>query len=91
MGIRNVGKLNRELNLWDIVALSIGAMISAGFFLLPGIAAQQAGPSVFLAYFLAALLMLPAMFSMAELATATPKAGELIFSSTEVWALFSEL
>lgn len=68
-------KLNKELGLPDIIALSTGAMFSSGFFLLPGIAAQQAGPSVFLAYFLAAFLILPAMFSMAELATATPKAG----------------
>ncbi len=79
METKGRGRLNRELNLWDIVALSIGAMISAGFFLLPGIAAQQAGPSVFIAYFFAALLMLPAMFSMAELATATPKAGGAYF------------
>ncbi len=69
----------RELGLVDVVAISTGAMISAGFFLLPGIAAQQTGSSVFLAYFLAALLMLPAMFSMAEMATATPKAGGAYF------------
>ncbi|TVR72063.1 MAG: amino acid permease [Marinilabiliales bacterium] len=72
-------QLNRELGLIDIISLSTGAMISAGFFLLPGIAASQAGPSVFLAYLLAAFLILPAMFSMAELASATPKAGGAYF------------
>lgn len=77
--VNNKGKLSRELSLRDIIALSTGAMISAGFFLLPGIAAQQAGPSVFLAYLLAGVLMLPAMFSMAELATATPKARGCLF------------
>ena len=71
----NKPKLNKELGLFDIIAISTGSMISAGFFLLPGIAAQQAGPSVFLAYLFAAILILPAMFSIAELATATPKAG----------------
>ncbi len=75
MADKNAGKLKKELGLIDIIALSTGSMISAGFFMLPGIAAQQAGPSVFLAYLFAAFLILPAMFSMAELATATPKAG----------------
>lgn len=75
MSILNKAKLNKELGLFDIIAISTGSMISAGFFLLPGIAAQQAGPSVFLAYLFAAILILPAMFSIAELATATPKAG----------------
>jgi basic amino acid/polyamine antiporter, APA family len=72
-------KLARNLGLTDIVAISTGAMFSSGFFLLPGIAAQQSGPSVFLAYFLAAFLIMPAMFSMAELATATPRAGGAYF------------
>jgi basic amino acid/polyamine antiporter, APA family len=75
MALRNKNKLKKELGLLDIIAISTGSMISAGFFLLPGIAAQQAGPSVFLAYFFAAFLIMPAMFSMAELSTATPKAG----------------
>ena len=72
-------RLKRELGLLDVISLSTGAMISAGFFLLPGIAAMQSGPSVFLAYLLAAFLILPAMFSMAEMATATPKAGGAYF------------
>lgn len=75
MGLVNFIKLKKELGLLDIIAISTGSMISAGFFLLPGIAAQQAGPSVFLAYLFAAFLIMPAMFSMAELSTATPKAG----------------
>lgn len=50
-------------------------MFSSGFFLLPGLAAAQTGPSVILAYFLAGILILPAMFSVAELSTAMPRAG----------------
>jgi basic amino acid/polyamine antiporter, APA family len=75
MSLRNIIKLKKELGLPDIIAISTGSMISSGFFLLPGIAAQQAGPSVFLAYLFAALLIMPAMFSIAELSSATPKAG----------------
>ncbi|WP_234570292.1 amino acid permease [Rhodohalobacter sp. 614A] len=68
-------KLKKELRLFDVYAISTGAMFSSGFFLLPGLAAAQTGPSVILAYFVAGLLILPAMFSVAELSTAMPRAG----------------
>ncbi|GAB5457788.1 MAG: amino acid permease [Henriciella sp.] len=68
-------KLQKNLTLFDVYAVSTGAMFSSGFFLLPGIAAAQTGDSVYLAYFVAGFLILPAMFCMAELSTAMPKAG----------------
>ncbi len=68
-------KLEKQLGLWDVFAISTGAMFSSGFFLLPGIAAAETGPSVFLAYFFAGLLVLPTMFSVSELCTAMPRAG----------------
>ncbi len=67
--------LLKELKLFDVFAISTGAMFSSGFFLLPGLAAAQAGPAVILAYLIAGLLMLPAMLSMAELSTAMPRSG----------------
>ena len=69
------GALKKELGLFDVYATSTGAMISSGFFLLPGLAAAQTGPSVVLAYAIAGILILPAMFSKAELSTAMPRAG----------------
>lgn len=68
-------KLSKELNLFDVYAIATGAMFSSGFFLLPGLAAAETGPSVFLAYFVSGLLILPTMFSVAELSTALPRAG----------------
>lgn len=68
-------RLKKDLGLVDVYAISTGAMFSSGFFLLPGLAAAQAGPSVVLAYLLASLFILPAMFSVAELSTAMPRAG----------------
>ncbi|MBO6574387.1 MAG: amino acid permease [Rhodothermales bacterium] len=68
-------KLKKSLGLFDVYAISTGAMFSSGFFLLPGLAAAQSGPSVALAYLFAGALILPAMFSQAELATALPRAG----------------
>lgn len=68
-------RLKKELGLFDVFAVSTGAMFSSGFFLLPGLAAAKAGPSVMLAYLFAGVLILPAMYSMAELSTALPRAG----------------
>ena len=68
-------KLKKELKLFDVYAIATGAMFSSGFFLLPGLAAVQTGPSVFLAYLISGIIVLPTMFSVAELAPALPRAG----------------
>lgn len=68
-------RLDKQLKLFDVYAISTGAMFSSGFFLLPGLAAAQTGSSVILAYLVAGFLILPAMFSVAELSTAMPRAG----------------
>lgn len=72
-------RLKKELKLKDVYAIATGATLSAGFFLLPGIAAQEAGPALILAYLVAALPMIPAMFSVIELATAMPRAGGVYY------------
>ncbi|MBN1115721.1 MAG: amino acid permease [Bacteroidales bacterium] len=71
--------LKKDLGLFDVFAISTGAMFSSGFFLLPGIASHYTGPSVFLAYLVAGLLILPAMFSIAEISTALPRSGGAYF------------
>lgn len=50
-------------------------MLGSGIFVLPGIAAAKTGPSVWLAYLLAGLCILPAVLSKSELATAMPSSG----------------
>jgi len=75
----NTTKLKKELGLFDVFSISTGAMFSSGFFLLPGLASQYTGPSVFLAYLLAGFLIMPAMFSMAEISTALPRSGGAYF------------
>ncbi len=67
--------LERGLGLTSIVAISMGAMIGSGIFILPGIAMAEAGPAVILAFIIAGLLVLPAALSIAELGTAMPEAG----------------
>lgn len=68
-------KLERRLGLGAVVSISISAMLGSGIFVLPGIAARYTGPSVWLAYILASLSVLPAALSKSELATAMPTSG----------------
>jgi len=68
-------ELERDLGLPSITAISIGAMVGSGIFILPGLAMKMAGPAVILAYLLAGVLVLPAALSKSEMATAMPEAG----------------
>ena len=68
-------ELERDLGLKSVIAISMGAMIGSGIFILPGIAMAEAGPSVILAFVIAAILVFPAAVSIAELGTAMPEAG----------------
>ncbi|MFT5167925.1 MAG: APA family basic amino acid/polyamine antiporter, partial [Saprospiraceae bacterium] len=68
-------KLERSLSLWSVIAIGIGGMLGSGIFVLPGLAAAKTGPSVWLAYLLAGLCVLPAALSKSELATAMPTTG----------------
>ena len=54
--------------------MSIGGMLS-GIFVLPGLAVGITGSSVWLAFLVAALCILPAVLSKSELATSMPKSG----------------
>ena len=68
-------ELERDLGLPSVLAISVGAMIGSGIFILPALALEIAGPAVILAYALAGLLVLPAALSKSEMATAMPEAG----------------
>ena len=67
-------KLERKLTLSAMIAISIAGMLG-GIFVLPGIAAAKTGSSVWLAFLLAAICILPAVLSKSELATAMPTTG----------------
>jgi APA family basic amino acid/polyamine antiporter len=72
-------RLKKELKLLDVYAIATGTTLSGGFFLLPGLAAAVAGKALVLAYILAVIPLVPAMFSVAELSTAMPRAGGVYF------------
>jgi len=71
--------LKKELGLIDVYAIATGTTLSAGFFLLPGLAAEEAGAAIIISYLLAAVPLIPAMFSIVELATAMPRAGGVYY------------
>lgn len=68
-------KLNRSVTLTSAIAISIGGMLGSGIFVLPGIAAAKTGSSIWIAYLLAAVCILPAALSKSELATSMPSSG----------------
>lgn len=67
--------LQRDLGLYSIVTISMGAMIGSGIFVLPALGFKKAGPAVIIAYVLAGLVVLPAALSKSEMATAMPESG----------------
>ena len=67
--------LERQLGLGAVIAISISSMLGSGVFVLPGVAVSLTGPSLWQAYLLAAICVLPAAMSKSELATAMPTSG----------------
>jgi APA family basic amino acid/polyamine antiporter len=72
-------KLKKELGLFDVYTIATGVTLSAGFFLLPGLASVGVGSGLPLAYLLAGFVIIPGLVSMAELATAMPRAGGVYY------------
>ena len=69
------GDLERSLGLYSTMMISMGAMIGSGIFVLPALGYKKAGPAVVIAYVLAAIVVLPAALSKAEMSTAMPESG----------------
>lgn len=72
-------KLVRQLAGIDVFCIAVGAMISSGLFVLPGLVYAEIGPSVILAYILAGVFVCPSLLIAAELITAMPRAGGSYF------------
>ena len=74
-GPQAVTELARDMKLFDITMVGVGAMIGAGIFALTGIAAGQAGPALLLAFALNGVLTLCTAMVYAEVGSAIPAAG----------------
>jgi AAT family amino acid transporter len=67
--------LQRNLTPMQLAMLGLGSTIGTGLFLGSAIAVQLAGPAVILSFVAAALVTLPMMWALAEMAAAHPVAG----------------
>ncbi len=68
--------LERKLGIVSVVIISLSAMLGSGLFVLPALAMMDLGGSgIWLAYVVAALVVLPGALSKSELATAMPTSG----------------
>jgi APA family basic amino acid/polyamine antiporter len=70
-------KLKPTLSLFDATAISIGAIIGAGIFVVTGIAAGFAGPALMFSMLFAAVIALFTALSFAELTAWQPKEGSI--------------
>ncbi|WP_049934477.1 amino acid permease [Haloplanus natans] len=68
-------ELSRDMSLFDITFIGVGAMIGAGVFALTGFAAGLAGPALTIAFILNGFVALFTAVSYAELGAAFPEAG----------------
>ncbi|MFW5963591.1 MAG: amino acid permease [Natronomonas sp.] len=68
-------ELAKDLGLVSAMTIGIGTMIGAGIFVLPGVAANEAGPVVVVSFVVGGLIAMINAFSVSELGTAMPKAG----------------
>ncbi len=70
-----MGELKRTLGVWQAAAVSIGAIIGAGIFVLIGVASGLAGPAVILSFVIAGLAALFTALSAAELSSFITESG----------------
>ncbi len=70
-------ELKRSLGLFDATAISVGAIIGAGIFVVIGMAAGLAGSALVVSILLAAAVSLATALSFAELAAWQPREGSI--------------
>ncbi len=68
-------KLSRDLGLFSVTMIGVGAMIGAGIFVLTGIAAGVSGPAILIAFLLNGIVALFTASAYAELGGSIPEAG----------------
>lgn len=79
-------KLQRGIGLPQAIALYIGAVLGSGVLIVPGLAAELAGPASLLAWGFMILLILPMALSMGLLSAKYPNAGGVSTSLSSLTA-----
>ena len=68
-------QIERTVGLVGVIIISLSAMLGSGLFVLPSFAAIMMGEGIWLAFLLAASVVLPGAISKAELASGMPSSG----------------
>jgi len=68
-------ELARDMGFLEAYTMGVGTMIGAGIFVLPSIAAKNAGPASMISFVIGGIVSLLAALSLSELATGMPRAG----------------
>ncbi|MFB3888531.1 MAG: APC family permease [Candidatus Bathyarchaeia archaeon] len=82
-------KLKPTLGLWDATALSVGAIIGGGIFVVTGIVAGLAGSALVVSMVLAAVIALFTALSFAELSAWKPVEGSVYVYARELVSPFA--
>lgn len=82
-------KLKASLGLFDAVAVSVGAIIGGGIFVVTGIAAGLAGSALVISMLIAALISLLTALSFVELTAWQPKEGSIYEYSYQLVSPFA--
>jgi APA family basic amino acid/polyamine antiporter len=82
-------KLRPELGLIDATAISVGAIIGAGIYVVTGIVAGLAGPAMIVSMVLAALVALFTALSFSELSSWLPREGSVYVFSYQLVSPFA--
>jgi len=68
-------QIERSLGLIGVIVISLSAMLGSGLFVLPSFSAVIMGEGIWLAFLLAASVVLPGAISKSELASGMPSSG----------------
>ena len=78
------GELQRSIGLWGAVGTTVGLVVGAGIFILPGQLAVTAGPGVFLSFLFAAVPALLGCLVYAELGSVFPVSGAMYVAVSQM-------
>lgn len=68
-------KFKRTISLSGVIIISLSSMLGSGLFVMPTFAADIMGPGIWLAFLIAASIVLPGALSKAELSSSMPSSG----------------
>ena len=83
-----MAELKRDLGVWGAASIGIGAIIGTGIFVLLGVAAGLAGPSVIFSFIIAGVTALLTGLSSAELASFITEEGGSYIYTTKAFGKF---